>query len=137
MIDEAIEGALGELVPLVGMKAACGALGRSRATQYRRRRVSPPPEKVERVPAAQPRALDEVERKEVLRVLHEPEHVDEAPATVYAQLLDEGVYLCSVPTMYRILRAAGEVSERRRQATHPATVSLRPLYDPDSERVRA
>jgi putative transposase len=63
-----------------------------------------------------------VERKEVLRVLHEPDHVDEAPATVYAKLLDGGVYLASVPTMYRILRAEGEVSERRRQATHPPTV---------------
>ena len=66
--------------------------------------------------------IDETERKEVLRVLHEPEHVDEAPATVYAKLLDDGVYLASTATMYRILRDAGEVSERRRQATHPARV---------------
>jgi putative transposase len=56
----------------------------------------------------------------VLGVLHDPEHVDEAPATVDAKLLDQGVYLCSVPTMYRILHAEGEVRERRRQATHPA-----------------
>jgi putative transposase len=63
--------------------------------------------------------LSQVERKEVLRVLHVDEHVDEAPATVYAKLLDEGVYLCSVATMYRILRAEGEVRERRRHATHP------------------
>jgi putative transposase len=55
-------------------------------------------------------------------VLHDPKHVDEAPATVYAELLDEGVYLASTPTMYRVLRAEGEVGERRRQATHPATV---------------
>jgi putative transposase len=48
--------------------------------------------------------------------------VDQAPATVYATLLDEGRYLCSVPTMYRLLRAEGEVHERRRQATHPATI---------------
>jgi putative transposase len=63
-----------------------------------------------------------VERKEVLGILHDPAHVDEAPATVYAKLLDRGVYLCSVPTMYRILRAEGEVHERRRQATHPPAV---------------
>jgi transposase InsO family protein len=69
--------------------------------------------------APQPRALSEVERKEVLGVLHDREHVDEAPATVYAKLLDAGVYLCSVPTMYRLLRAEGEVTERRRQASHP------------------
>jgi putative transposase len=72
------------------------------------------------VPAHQPRALSEIERKELRRVLNCEEHVDEAPATVYAKLLDEGVYLGSVSTMYRVLRAHGEVHERRRQATHPA-----------------
>jgi putative transposase len=71
-----------------------------------------------------------VERKEVLRILHDPEHVDEAPATVYAKLLDAGVYLCSVPTMYRILRAEGEVAERRRQASHPADGQARAAGHP-------
>ena len=56
-------------------------------------------------------------------MLHEERFVDEAPATVYARLLDEGVYLCSEATMYRVLREHGEVRERRAQATHPATVS--------------
>jgi putative transposase len=74
------------------------------------------------VPAVQPRALTEVERKEVRRVLECPEHVDEAPATVYAKLLDEGIYLCSERTMYRVLHSHDEVKERRRQATHPAKV---------------
>jgi transposase InsO family protein len=118
MIDQAVE----ELVPILGTKAACTAVGRARATHYRHHRHSPPPPRRDRVPASQPRALREVERKEVLRVLHDPEHVDEAPATVYAKLLDEGIYLCSVPTMYRLLRAEGEVTERRRQASHPPTV---------------
>jgi putative transposase len=118
VIDQAID----ELVPLVGVKAACQAVGRPRGSHYRRRRSSPPPPKPERVASSQPRALGEVERKEVLRILHEPEHVDEAPATVYAKLLDQGVYLASTATMYRILRAEGEVRERRRQATHPAKV---------------
>jgi putative transposase len=72
------------------------------------------------VPAAQPRALSERERKELHRVLDSEEFVDEAPATVYAKLLDQGVYLASVSTMYRVLRDHGEVCERRRQATHPA-----------------
>jgi putative transposase len=116
MIDQAI----GELAPLVGVKAACRAVGRSRGSHYRWHRQSPPPPKPERVPSPQPRALSEVERKDVLGVLHDPEHVDEAPATVYAKLLDQGVYLASTSTMYRILRAEGEVRERRRQATHPA-----------------
>jgi putative transposase len=118
MIDDAIC----ELAPIVGVAAACDAVGRPRATHYRWHRKSPEPAKPVRVPARQPRALDEVERKQVLRVLHEPGHVDEAPVTVYAKLLDDGVYLASTATMYRILRDAGEVSERRRQATHPARV---------------
>jgi putative transposase len=116
MIDHAID----ELAPIVGVTGACAAVGRPRSTQYRRHRQSPPPPPPERVPASQPRALSEVERKEVLRVLHEPDHVDEAPATVYARLLDEGIYLASTSTMYRILRAEGEVGDRRRHATHPA-----------------
>jgi transposase InsO family protein len=70
----------------------------------------------------QPRALSETERAEVLRVLHHERFVDQAPASVYANLLDEGRYLCSVPTMYRLLRTEGEVRERRRQATHPASI---------------
>jgi putative transposase len=77
MIDQAIE----ELVPIVGTKAACASVGRARATHYRHHRQSPPPPRRARVPASQPRALSEVERKELLRVLRDPEHVDEAPAT--------------------------------------------------------
>jgi putative transposase len=117
-----IDHAIGELVPLVGVKAACQAVGRPRGSHYRLHRTSPPPHKREREASLQPRALSEVERKEVLRVLHDPDHVDEAPATVYAKLLDQGLYLASTSTMYRVLRAEGEVGERRRQATHPATV---------------
>ena len=116
MIDAAIE----ELVPLVGVRKACEALGEAQARWYRRHRQSPPAPRPARPPAAQPRALSVEERDRVREVLNSPEHVDEAPATVYAKLLDEGVYLASVPTMYRILRAHGEVRERRRHATHPA-----------------
>jgi hypothetical protein len=114
MIDQAVA----ELTPLVGVRAGCAAVGETQARWYRRHRQSPPPKR-ERSPAAQPRALSEVERKELRRVLNSPEHVDEAPATVYAKLLDEGVYLASVPTTYRVLRDHDEVHERRRQATHP------------------
>jgi putative transposase len=112
--------AIAELAPLVGVKAACEALGRPRASHYRRHRKSPPPPRPPRQERkGQPRALSATERAEVLEVLHSEEHVDEAPATVYAKLLDRGVYLCSVPTMYRVLRGENEVRERRRQATHP------------------
>ena len=115
-----IDAAVTELAPLVGTRQACAAVGEAQARWYRRHRQSPPPPKPERVPAAQPRALSEVERKELRRVLNSEEFVDEAPATVYAKLLDQGIYLASVPTMYRVLHEHYEVHERRRQATHPA-----------------
>jgi putative transposase len=115
MIDQAVA----ELTPLVGVRAGCAAVGETQARWYRRHRQNPPPKR-ERAPAAQPWALSEVERTQLRRVLNSPEHVDEAPATVYAKLLDQGVYLASVPTMYRLLRDHDEVHERRRQATHPA-----------------
>jgi putative transposase len=118
MLDQTID----DLAATVGKRAACAALGRARATYYRRHRRSPPPPRPKRERAPQPRALSAVERSAVLSVLHHERFVDQAPASVYATLLDEGRYLCSVPTMYRVLRAAGEVRERRRQATHPATV---------------
>jgi putative transposase len=114
MTDQAVA----ELTPLVGVRAGCAAVGEARARWYRRHRQSPPPPKPERVRAAQPRALSHQERTELRQVLNSPEHVDEAPATVYAKLLDQGVYLASVPTMYRVLRDHDEVHERRRQATH-------------------
>ncbi len=95
--------------------------GRSRATQCRRRRPEPDSAAViERRRAAHPRALSDDERAEVLEVLHSDRFVDESPTTVWATLLDEGRYLASPATMYRLLRAAhGTVIERRRQAAHP------------------
>jgi putative transposase len=116
MTDQAVA----ELVPLVGVRAACAAVGEAQARWYRRHRQSPPPPKPERAPATQPRALSPAERTRLREVLNSPAHVDEAPATVYAKLLDQGIYLASVPTMYRVLRDHDEVGERRRQATHPA-----------------
>jgi putative transposase len=114
------DAAISTLAPLVGTRAACAALGEARARYYRRHRKSPAPERPVPVRTPQPRALSEAERSAVLEVLHHPDHVDEAPATVYAKLLDEGTYLASTSTMYRLLRANAEVRERRRQATHPA-----------------
>jgi len=116
MTDQAVA----ELQPVVGTRTACAALGEAQARWYRRHRQSPPPPRPERVPVAQPRALSDAERAKLRRVLNSPGHVDEAPATVYAKLLDQGVYLASVPTVYRVLRDHDEVRERRRQATHPA-----------------
>jgi putative transposase len=117
-----IDDAISELAPVVGVREACRAVGEARARHYRRHRKSPAPPRPERVATPQPRALSEVERKEIRRVMNEEEHRDEAPATVYAKLLDEGVYLGSVSTIYRVLREHGEVGDRRRHATHPARV---------------
>jgi putative transposase len=117
MIDQAIA----ELAPVVGTTAACTAVGRARATHYRWHRKSPPrPRPAPKPPRPQPRALSEEERQGVLEVLRSERFVDMAPPEAYATLLDEGIYLASVPTMYRILRSVDEVRERRRQAVHPA-----------------
>jgi putative transposase len=115
MICETVE----ELTPLIGTRPACRALGASVATIYRRRR---PPEPRPRRPRPTPaRALSESEREAVLEVLHSERFVDVSPEETYATLLDEGTYLCSTRTMYRLLAARhGGVRERRDQLTHPA-----------------
>jgi putative transposase len=100
----------------IGTAAACDALGVSRAAVYRSRQPAKP---VVARPAP-PRALTRNERQGVLDLLHTERFVDQAPAEVHAALLDDGVYLCSPRTMYRILDAAGEVTERRDQVCRPA-----------------
>lgn len=106
-----------QLAPTVGLAAACRALGVSRASVYRQRQ--PSPARSERARRAPPRALAPQERQQVLDTIHEERFVDRAPASVYAALLEEGRYLCSIRTMYRVLKAAGESQERRRQRRHP------------------
>ena len=106
------------LAPEVGTAAACRAMGVSRASLYRRRNPSRE-DSGGRPIRRQPRALDEAERRRVLDLLHSPRFVDQAPAAVHAAILDEGKYLCSVRTMYRILHDAHEVRERRNQLRHP------------------
>jgi putative transposase len=116
------DDAIAELAPLVGTRSACRAVGRAQAGYYRRHRRSPAPPRPVRQRQPSPRALSQAERHAVRSVLNSPDFVDKAPATVYHELLDEGVYLASVSSMYRILREHDEVHERRRQATHPARV---------------
>ena len=117
------DAAIAELGPLVGTAAACAAVGRPRSTHYRWHRRSPSPPKPLASPRKrQPRALSAAERQTVMDALHEPRFVDQAPASVYATLLDEGRYLASISTMYRLLGDHDEVRERRRQATHPPHV---------------
>jgi len=103
-----------ELAPEVGVAPVCEAIGVSRASLYRRRR----PRQLSPRPTAA-RSLSEPERQQVLQVLHSERFVDAPPAQVHAALLEEGSYLCSPRTMYRILASSGEVRERRDQLQHP------------------
>ncbi|OFW05952.1 MAG: integrase [Acidobacteria bacterium RIFCSPLOWO2_02_FULL_68_18] len=101
--------------PTMGTAAACDALGVARASVYRRRQPARPP-----APRpTPPRALDPIERQTVLETLHSERFLDAAPAQVHATLLDEGTYLCSPRTMYRLLDTAGEIKERRAQVRRP------------------
>lgn len=107
-----------EHAPALGVAPLCRALGLARVTLYRAWRRERFP--VERKPRPKPaRALGEQEHQAVLDVLHEERFADKPPAQAYATLLDEGRYLCSERTMYRILEAEGEVRERRNQLEHP------------------
>jgi putative transposase len=118
---------ISDLSPEHGVRPLCHALGVAPATYYRHRKVcgDESPSAPAAAPAARPvkrssrRALSKAERERVLEVLHEPRFTDLAPAEIYATLLDEGTYLCSERTMYRLLAAEGEVRERRRQRQHP------------------
>jgi putative transposase len=107
-----------ELAPTVGIKAACNHLGRSRATHYRQNQ---PP--LHGPPTPRPRstrALPDRETERILETLNSERFCDRAPAQIWATLLDEGTYLCSVSTMYRLLRARHQLRDRRNQRRHPA-----------------
>ena len=107
--------AVTQIGPRLGIAPTCAALGLPRATYYRRCR----PPRVAAPRRASPRALGDAERAAVLEHLHSLRFVDLAPGEVYATLLDEGTYLCSARTMYRLLAQHAEVRERRDQLRHP------------------
>ena len=117
-----------EQQPIVGVAPACHALAIPRASYYRWRKPKEPVPVVRQVP----RALPPEERERILAVLHSDRFADLPPAEVYATLLDEGTYLCSVRTMYRILQdrprcASGAVNcgirtTRRRSSWPPARI---------------
>ena len=112
------------LAPTVGIQSACDTLGVVRASFYRQRPAlgpklapaQPAPTAVRPSPA---RSLAADERAHVLDVLHQERFQDCAPAAVQATLLDEGRYLCSTRTMYRLLAQQGESDERRDHRIHP------------------
>ena len=97
------------------VSAACYALDVSRAGFYRWKE----PKEKEPFRRHPPLALSYTERNEVLDILHEDRFVDKAPQEIYAALLDEKSYLCSIRTMYRILEKEGELKERRKQVSRP------------------
>ena len=103
----------------VGIRAGCSALGVPRATFYRWTKPALPAAALEasecRVPG---RGLSPEERELVIATMNSERFGDKAPPQIYATLLDEGVYHCSISTMYRLLRARGETTARRRQRTH-------------------
>lgn len=110
-----------ELVPRIGLVAACTALAMNRSFVYRerardRRSASPEP----RVRPRPPLALSVAEQQLLLGVLDSERFVDAAPATIFATLLDEGCYHGSVRTMYRLLAANDQTRERRNQRVHPS-----------------
>jgi len=105
-----------QLAPTLGLATACDILQVPRSSVYRARHPKP---------AARPRlepvrALSDAERETVHQTLNSERFVDQAPREVYATLLDEGTYLCSPRTMYRVLDEHAEVRERRDQLRHPA-----------------
>jgi putative transposase len=102
--------------------AQLAGLVRSTAIRHGKAALAPTPPMPPRPVADPVNKLTVLERLRILEVLTSPRFVDLAPLQVYAQLLDEGVYLCSVSTMYRVLMDNRQVRERRRLARHPAKV---------------
>jgi transposase InsO family protein len=112
--------AVATLSERTGIQRACAALGVPRSTLYRHRtQAAAPPRPLPPARPSPPQALSPGEREQALEILHSPRFVDASPTEVYAALLDEDRYLCSIRTMYRLLACRGEVRERRNQLRHP------------------
>ena len=107
----AVESLAGSL----GIRRACALLGVSRASWYRALQIR----STARARPRPPLALRPHEQEKALAVLHAERFVDQAPRAIYATLLEEGRYLASVRTLYRLLASRGEVRERRAQRRHP------------------
>ena len=117
--------AVHELTPALGAGAACRAVGLWRGAPARqriqaRRAALVGPRAARAARPRPPLALDALESQVLLDTLNSERFADTAPAAVHATLLDEGRYLGSVRTMYRLLAAHGGCRERRNQLTHPA-----------------
>jgi putative transposase len=112
-----VRAAVQALTQHIPVAAACAAFDFPRSSFYR---LNQPPKEVEAATRRlHPRSLTPTEQAEVLALLHSERFQDSSPRQVWATLLDEGEYLCSISTMYRLLRGEGESQERRNQRTHP------------------
>lgn len=121
--DTILDDGFDALIALsVTVVAACALIGRSRATHYRR--SAPPVRETAPIPHAErarpPQALSDAERANVLTVINSPAYAELSICQIWARELDEDRYHCSMSTMYRIARAAGQSRERRALASHPA-----------------
>ncbi len=117
----------------VPIKVCCTLLGRARATHYRHVRGPVHGPRPARVAPENGQALSAAERAAVLTLINIPAYADLSIGQIWARELDEGRYWCSVSSMYRIARAAGQSRERRRLATHPAKVKPELLADGPSQ----
>ncbi len=111
----------------------CLLIGRARASHYRHVRGRLHGPRQARPVLGNGQALAAVERAAVLTLINTPAYADLSIGQIWARELDEGRYLCSASSMYRIARQAGQSRERRRQATHPATVKPELLADGPSQ----
>ncbi|MBG0826805.1 IS3 family transposase [Planomonospora sp. ID67723] len=136
-MEQAQYAAVTELEPVIGRKQALAAYGVAQATWYRRHRKSPLPERPARARRPHPATLSPAECEHIRGLLNSERFWDRSPTSVYYMLLDEGLYLASESTFYRILRRHGEVGrDRRRQAT-PANASVPHLFADAPNRVWA
>ena len=121
ILDEAFTALIALSITVV---LACRLTGRSRASHYRQ--ANPPARRPDPVPQAgrakPPSTLSDTERAKVLAVINSTAYADLSICQIWARELDEDRYHCSMSSMYRIARAAGQTRERRRLATHPAKV---------------
>ena len=104
-----------QLGATIGVEKACRVLSLPRSSLYRARQA--PNEPPSRLPS--PRALSAAETNAIRAILNSERFQDQSPREVYATLIDEGQYLCSYRTMYRILAEHAEIRERRNQLRHP------------------
>lgn len=96
----------------IGITQACTMLNVSRMTEFRTRKAPSVPNAL----ALHPRALTQDERNNVLKQLSSDAYLDSSPAAAYFTMLDQGQYLASISTFYRILRDNDAVRERRSQS---------------------